>query len=565
MKLHKIFYISSVSLLSVFSSCSEESSIMRDKTPFEIYASIEGSEESINTRVETASETTDDGWSFTRFSHRVFDARPLSQVNDEWEWEEALGFFSKSGNNAVGENSFVNEKMIYARTLEDNTYATFISGDMDVELNGLKSGSAAYFPFVEDIETTGLELRWVKNDDPKKLERCIDGLFMRRLQTEGSTVSGMNFHFYHAFSAMIITRGEGFSNPPAGKDGITVVLEEGYSHARIVDYTGNSNYYKIFEFIYNTGYKKSKEDCKKWETWKSTYSFRQNGVTTIKDVWFVLLPGNIDSNPPKVDHIEIYDDNGIVHDITDFVLYNQSDKSLYGNERYILEIKMEGLKPTVNPVSIIPWGEDVEIAQRQAAGIANKTEYVDFVSAYNTYGTRRNNITSENILMKYGDLTVDEYGNKYWHFYITDDFELETNGDFRITSLHQNDIIDGLNSKVYNVTKPLFSEIAGTLRNINIYININDTKEGSVGGVTGSLKGGTVTSCSVTGSVNCPNANVGILSGDASEGSIVSNCVFSGLLIGKGTSDNKIFASGNSVNIDLSNSSSSGVIFSSSI
>lgn len=534
---------------------------------FEASASIECGTGKVSTRVATASEDTDDGWSFTRFSSTPFRARPLSEIsNNEWEWEEALGFFSKSGNmneNEAGTAPFINEKMIYARSLEDNTYATFISGDMQVQLANLRSGSAAYFPYVEDIEEQGIELRWVKDNDLKKIERCIDALIMRRLQTEGGVVSGMNFHFYHAFSSMIISRGDGFSNPPEGLDGIKVCLEKGFSHARLVDYSGNDAY-KIFEFYHDPSYQKTEEECREWKTWKSKYSQRENGVTTVKDVWFVLLPGNI-INRPMVEYIEIYDDYGILHHISDFALYQQSDKSLYWNERYSLEIKMEGLVPTANPMSIQKWGEDIEIAKRQASGISNQTEFEDFVNTYNNYASRRTNANWERTLAKYGDVTIDENsGDKYWHFYITNDIEFNDKNGL-ISLLHENDIIDGLNCNLSNVTNEFITTLKGTLQNLNFKVNINDNISGNYGPIVKLIQGGIVSSCNVSGTVNCKNASVGMLAGDINGGSVI-NSTFSGLLIGKSHGKDKILGSDPSESDfdEFNGNSSSGVMFTSS-
>ena len=563
MKFKNIFLIFAVA--SAFASCTQdqEPDFENPVRFFEVKASIDSNGERKATRAETYTENGQDGWSFTRFSARPFGAKPLSEKNNPgWTWEEALGFFSAKGNNATG-SGFVNEKMIYSRSLEDATYATFISAEMDVDLNGLKSGSAAYFPYVKDIENEGLELRWVKNGED--LERCIDGLIVRRLNTDGSTVSGLNFHFYHAFSEMLITRGEGFDNPPAGRDGITVVMTEGYSHAVIEDYVPveeKQSYFKNFRFVYNPAYSgiKTQEECKRWDTWKTTYSFTQSGTApVVRDAWFVLLPGGFDVNRPSVDYIEIYDNYGTLHKITDFNLFNNDGKRLNWNERYILEIKMEGLNPTVSPVIIEPWGEDVEIAQREAAGISTLAEYQEFVTNYNSYGTRRNNRTAENVLKKYGDLTTNETdGEKYWHFYITDDIDFGGATGLQIASLHQNDVIDGLNSNIHNIREPLFGDISGTLQSLNMFVNISDAnKTGNVGAVTGTLAGN-VLSCTVYGTLNVPHANVGLLAGSATDGAWVKNCIFSGLLIGTSSFDRIIGASSS---YGSENNSCSGVIF----
>ena len=547
-------------------SCSEdlESTDVNSCRRFEVTAAIENKDFSPATRVETYYGDGQDNWSFSRFSEKKFIARPLSQKdNSTWEWEEALGFYSNRGNNQSQDGKFVNEKMWYTRSLEDDRYATFISTEMDVNLNDLRSGGAAYFPYVEDIETTGLELRWVKNDPSDNLERCIDGLIMRRLTTDGTTVSGMNFHFYHAFSEMVIVRGEGFDKPK-GDEEINVFLTEGYSHAVLEDYQKveeNQSYYKNFKFQYNEDYSlvKSKDECKKWGTWKGNYSFTQSGTAAIvKDAWFVLLPGGFDANRPSVDYIEIYDNYGTLHKITDFNLYNNDGKRLNWNERYILEIKMEGLVPTCNPVLVEPWGEDVELAQRQATGISTASDFQDFVTAYNGYANDRT--SSDNTLKKYGDVSIEEStGEKYWHFYINDDFEFSDNNPV-ISLLHQNDIIDGLNNKVSGITGTFIKELNGSLQDINLVVNIKEeNKTGSIGPIE-TINGGTVTNSTVYGTINCPKANVGMLAGTGNNPT-VKNCIFSGLLLGLSTSDN-IFGAIPGGDYTKDANSTSGVIFS---
>lgn len=545
-------------------SCSEDGGIKEPVSSkiFEASASIENNETNLTTRVETYYGDGQDYWSFSRFSDRKFKAVPLSQQqNSSWEWEEALGFFSNKGNNQSSDGKFVNEKMWFTRSLEDDRYATFISTDMDVNLNDLRSGGSAYFPYVEEIESKGLELRWIE-EETETPERCIDALIMRRINTDGSTVSGMNFHFYHAFSEMVIIRGEGFERPMGGNE-INVYLTEGYSHAVFEDYEPveeKQTYLKNFRFLYNDDYDavKSREDCKKWGTWKGNFSFTQSGTAAIvKDAWFVLLPGGFDINRPSVDYIELYDNYGTLHKITDFNLYNNDGKRLNWNERYILEVKMEGLTPTCNPVLVEPWGGDREVAQRRALGISSESEFRDFVTVYNGYASGRNSY--ENTLSKYGDLTINGTGEKYWHFYISEDFEFNEE-NLTINLLHENDIIDGLNNRVSNVTGTFIKTLKGSLQNVNLSVNIkNETKTGNVGGVIESIDGGNVSSCTVSGTVNCPRANVGLLGGSSSD-AVVKNCIFSGLLIGNGSFD-YILGTEPSGMYDKTLNSTTGVIF----
>lgn len=579
--------------MTSFYSCTQE----KDPENFfsskglKISAHIENKDGGLQTRVNLNRGDGEDQWSFSRFSDTPFPAKPYSQKeNADWEWEEALGFYSNRGNldlpgsgsgsTAAQGGPFTNEKMVFGSSLEDNVYSTFISTDMNVDLQGLRSGAAAYFPYTEEMEDKGLELRWVNNGE--SLERCIDALIMRQLNTSGNTGSGLSIRFYHAFSEMIITRGEGFDNPPAqviGDNGetingekIVIVLKEGYSHAKLVDYEKREenpvpNYNKIFKLVYDENYSKTDEECRRWETWKGTFLSSSSGNTTnnIKDAWYALVPGSFDWYRPQVDYIEIYDNNGELHKITDFTLFDQK-KSLNWNERYVLEIKMEGLVPTVSPVLITPWGADTYVAQRLAAGISNSSEFERFVETYNSYNSpqvKRNSNKYEEILSKYGDMTLNETtGGKYWNFYFNGDFQF-TAKNSTITLLHSNDIIDGLNNNLTNVTSQFITTLEGTLQNLNFTVNIKDENITTFyGPIAKSINNGIITGCNITGTVNCPNAEaVGMLAGSISENEAkVENCSFSGLLIGKSVND-KIIALPTSSDYG-NNNSSSGIIFS---
>lgn len=559
----------------------------------EIFAGIESLDRVPETRVTLSSGNGTDNWYFNRFSSTPFPAHPLSQPS--YVWEEAIGFYSKYGNKEImiqegsGNNTtskpgpFVNEKFSYGRDIAESVYSSFISTKMNIDLNSLTAdGTMAYFPYTPDMEETGLELRWKKNENGwsenyDDIERCIDALIMRRHTSSGNSVSGLDFNFIHAFSEMIIFRGEGFDNPPStveNDDKIWIVLEDGYSHAKLKNYERASDdnlryeIYKVFDFYYKDGYVKSKEDCRRWETSPGKYSMTQSGTAAkIMDVEYALVPGGYGTGRPSVAYIEICDNNGDWHKVTDFSLYEDQslgNKKLNWSERYLLEIKMEGLVPTVNPVVITPWAEDKKVAQRDAAGIASIADFSDFVREYNLYNTNRNNASAKTIqtLSNYGDKTLDSQGNIVsWHFYFIDNLEF-TSGNTTIPMLHKNDIIDGYNSQLTNLTNPFINNLEGTLIGFDFTVNMKagqgDPKN-TFGAIASKINGGYVKGCSVSGSVNYPLANVGMLAGDM-EGGTVENCSFSGLLIGRSTY-NKMIGNEPTGTCIFKSNSTSGVLF----
>ena len=270
---------------------------------------------------------------------------------------------------------------------------------------------------------------------------------------------------------------------------------------------------------------------------------------------------------PSVAYIEICDNNGDWHKVTDFSLYENNtlgNKKLNWSERYLLEIKMEGLVPTVNPVVITPWAEEKTVAQRDAAGIANISDFSEFVNAYNLYNTNRNTASPETIqtLSKFGDKTLDSQGNIVsWHFYFIENLEF-TRDNTTIQTLHKDDIIDGYNSKLTNLTKPFINNLEGTLLGFDFTVNMKagqDDASTTFGAIATKISGGNVKGCSVSGSVNYPSASVGMLAGDM-EGGTVENCSFSGLLIGRSTY-NKMIGNTPTGTYEFKSNSTSGVLF----
>lgn len=581
LSIHKFCIL--VGVLSL-ASCSQDDEIQNSsiRQGVEVTASIDNGSGDYKTRVEVGKGDGMDYWSFSRFSSSSFDARPYSyyKSNTPYTWEEAIGFYSNKGNLDEGTNGlFTNEKLVFAKEIGESNSSSFISTKMNIDLNALTSnGTIAYFPYTEDMEEKGLELRWVKNGE--NIERCIDGLIMRRINSGGgNSVSGLDFSFIHAFSEMIIVRGQGFEYPPEGQKAIRVVLDRGYSHAKITDYVSAPDdelryqIYKVFNFVYQPDYEdvKSEEECRKWETWPGKYSITQSGSRPlVKDVQYALVPGGYGQGRPSVAYIEICDNNENWHKVTDFSLYENhsvGDKRLNWGERYLLEIKMDGLVPTVNPVVISPWGEDQKVDQSNASGIGSVSDFNDFVLAYNQYNNDRSGATSETIktLSNYGDKTEDTNGNILsWRFYFIDNFEF-TRDNPTIETLEENDIIDGYNSKLSNLTKPFIKNLKGSLIGLNFTVNMKssgqDDNTNIFGAVATSITNGSVKGCSVSGTINYPKASVGMLAGEMNGGS-VENCSFSGLIIGR-ESYNKIIGTSPTGSASIkSNNSTSGVLFS---
>lgn len=582
MKILKYLYL--VFIFGMYlGACSEEENIGKvdNNSIFEISAKIEPDAGDYLTRVELNKGDGTDNWSFLRFSSNLLDARPLSQKDKPYFWEEAIGFYSNKGNLDEGSDGyFTNEKLIFAKVLGESSSASFISTKMNINLNDLNAnGTIAYFPYTEDMETEGLELRWIKNGE--SLERCIDGLLMRRITSGGgNSISGLDFSFIHAFSEMIIIRGEGFDTPPEDSKDITIVMDRGYSHAKLKNYEraddDNLNYtiYKVFDFVYDENYSsiKSEEACREWQAWPGTYSITQSGTRPeIKEVYYALVPGGYGTGRPSLSHIKICDNNGDWHNVTDFSLYENhaiGEKRLNWGERYLLEIKMEGLVPTVNPVVIKPWGEDVYVAQRDAAGISSVSDFQSFVTAYNQYTEQGRDINESDetepisTLKQFGDKTINKTsGEVSWHFYFIDNIEF-TSPNPTIMTLHENDIIEGYESKLTNLSNSFINNLKGDLIGLKFTVNMKyggtGVETSAFGAIAKKIETGNVRGCSVSGTINYPEASVGMLAGEMNGGS-VENCSFSGLIIGRSTY-NKMIGTQPTGDFKFNSNSTSGVV-----
>lgn len=467
---------------------------------------------------------------------------------------DVLGFYSSAGNYKIddGDGPFFNQPLAFNGGLAGSF--EFKSADMLVSPTKFKSGEIyIYYPYTEQMDNPGLELRVNKLDTL----RCVDFLTPAsiNISLSGSNNRGMlTGTFEHTFSELIIMRGKGFDNPPPGKEQITVVMKEPYTHVKINCTT--SPWSCGPELVYeptqvSAANRRADGDYRRWEAWQGG-----NYGVTLEDpgvaAWYVLLPtlgrGMGVDNRTTVEYIELFDNDGARQRVSGLQLAGGNTKLLDAGDRYPMEITMNELVPTVNPFRVIPWNGDIELTDERQRGISNITDFNLWRQAYATYLNKGDN---ELVLKNYGDLTTDEQGNPlYWHFYILADFSFgpllgdDIEQDALIPVL--NDILDGVSTTLENHTflnhtltglnKPLVGKLAGpyaALQNIDfVKLSIDETGQTNpVGALVNTLDGGLVENCSITQGTVIGSGPVGMVAGSAASGA-VRNCYLSGFMLG---------------------------------
>lgn len=550
-----------ITLLMV--SCSNETqdaepTYSNGASPLTVYASISGNASMRATQMEK-----DDKWSYTGF-----------------EDKDEMGFYSPQGNwmEDEGKGAFTNQRLIY----KDSKFT-----DPDgVEFSPTHmSGSQIfmYFPYSALIDKeNGMELRKEEKDSL----RCIDFLSSNEINLQGVSDNGNKVALYgtfdHAFSELIIMRGEGFDNPPKGKERITAVLHEPYTNIKINVTDTDESWSCTPELVYDkdviSNFKiglteeELKKEAQRWDAWHGG----NYGITSQDPVgklaWYIIVP-TLGSEIGKkkagarsyVDYIELFDNEGNLYQVSSLKLSGGNSKYVDAGWRYPMEITMKELVPTVNPFRIIPWNDDVNLTDERTRGINNESEFANWVRDYNAYLLFPQEQDKIDALLKYGDTFVDAQGNnRSWHFYVLSDLnlsnyesstpedELETPQNNKVIIPQLHDILDGIsttlvNSKFINHTitglsKTLIDKLEynGSIQNFD-FINpeVSNDEESTVpAGIIANTMNGSNTSvvnCNIdNGTLFNPGGPAGMVVGSITDG-LVKDCMLSGFLSAEST------------------------------
>lgn len=550
-------------ILMCFVSCAEDMadapSLYDEPVPLTVIANVGGSG-SATTRA--AITPIDDKWSYTDFVSN-----------------DAMGFYSSSGNwlENDGKGTFVNQKLIY-----DGSRFRGPDGESFSPTHMTGAKIFMYYPYYEDMEETGLNLR--QQPTANDTLRCVDFLSSNSIELQG-VVNNNHVALYgtfdHAFSELIIMRGEGFDNPPKGKERITAVLHEPYTNIRVkVENDDDGNWSCAPELVFDatTAKELTKEDlteeelkkmAQRWDAWWGDNYHISTEDKVGKIAWYVIVPtiGSLvgkkkDGPRSYVEYVELYDNEGELYQITSLKLSGANTKYVDAGWRYPIEITMKELVPTVNPFPIKPWNEDVNLTDERKRGISNESEFKNWLEDYNAYLADKTDDTKINALLKYGDMYVVEgqEDNRSWHFYVLSDLDVsddtfsytdtETNRTVIIPQL--NDILDGMsttlvNSKFINYTikglsKTFINKLGpgGSLQNLDFIAPsvINDENSTlSTGIIANEMESASVINCNIEdGTLLNPGGPAGMVAGKMNGGS-VKDCTFSGFLIASQTSN----------------------------
>lgn len=532
--LYIIRLIAALSIVSM-TACAElepevTPSKVTDGGPAVVYASIG----TIETPVTRVTKNTYDQWSTVTFNQG--DVTGLYAVKGRRDDQNTEDY----------DNPIQNGMMFYEGG-SSNSYR-FSNSDIVISPSVVSSNySIMYHPYYEDMPDpeddttqTGLVLR--KNDNG--IEKCVDFMqtSIRYSTTSTSSTTSPQLplsngllkpSFYHYMSQLVIQRGEGFKG--ARDERIWVVLKDPFTDIRIRRSTGAYSY-----SLQNTLESEnislpsvsSVDKYRVWETWEG--NIYSNGEKSN----YVILP------PREVSYILIQDRNGVWQKVTDFYLGTETDltsKIPTGNNRYVVNISLQGLDVVVRPVIIEEWRDPVVITDQRDAGINSMAEFNSWLALYNSYTEDRNRANEEQ-LSDYGDASVNTVtGETTWTFYINVDLDFKDYPDSKIIRL--DDTLMGssvyLNYTISNLNHPWIGQMGekGALKALDfrdLYIVDTGGNESSTGGLVREINGGKIENCNIYNGIIVSDKPAGMISGTI-ENCEVKNCVISGQTIGTST------------------------------
>lgn len=519
-----------VMLLLSLCGCTTEELSNRDETGFhhlELTMTIEGLDD-----VKTKALRTDiqDQWSYVGFDPG-----------------DKMGFFSSGGNSKENDGPFVNQELVYT-VREDGNKRFLDRADGSVfSPSSMKNNEVyMYFPYDSEITEGGMELRTYPNPaQTDEVPRCIDLLSSSDLTIMGNT-QALYGTFKHAFSELIIIRGEGFDNPTDER--INVVISEICTNFKLnVENTGSWSCTPQLIYDETNSLGLDPEQAKKWQAWKGgNYSITTDDEVG-EEAWYVILPtiGTSGLGRSSVEYIELYDNEGNLQRVSSVKLSGANTpnptKFLDSGWRYPVKINMTELGPTINPYPILPWEDNVDLTDSRERGINDASEFKKWVSDYNAYLADKNDEAKQNALLAYGDKIINGNTNEVtWNFYILNDIDLtnydpslgtDNEGtetiDFSVIIPTLEDVLDGKstrlsngqfeNNKILGLTKTFIRDLKGTVRNLDFVkprILADETSPTEMGIISTTMTSATVLNCNIeNGTLYNPNGAAGMVTG----------------------------------------------------
>lgn len=480
-----------------------------------------------------------------------------------------------------------NERMVYEGRVGMDAYR-FGTTEIVIDPETVNSdASFMYYPYFADMPSAddksglaGMPLR--RTDDG--IEKCID--FMTTMSPTQNVVTAkyrltltngvLTPKFYHYFTMLILQRGEGFRNAPDKR--MWVVMKNPYTDIKFKITYSNYNFFGYYLQYTPDAFEPEGADLMVdlhslpknrdgddegegddesgdgeddngsaddenpfnvnkyalWETW-------EGGAHNSIESRYVVIPPS-----EEVFFVYIQDDYGTWQKVSDFKLADGKSGDL--GYRYVLTIKLVGTKAVVRPVSIVPWNDEINIADIRKVGIDDYSEYYDWVSTYNAYIESGRNDSYVESLSKYGDATLNtETGDMSWSFYINNDltFRDDHMADFAQVKLLE-DAIEGsstyINYSISNIRNTMVAAMGagGAIRALDfkdVYlVQAEQSDPQPYGALVGEMRGGTIERCNILNGVLVSTCEVGMMAGRASGGE-VRGCTVSGNVIGSSTAD----------------------------
>ncbi|MCH5241983.1 MAG: fimbrillin family protein [Muribaculaceae bacterium] len=525
-------------------------------------------------------------------------ANTNGEKDDQWSYVsfadgDRMGLFASGGNMTENNGSapFVNQQLVYQNNQFNDPENKALFSPVNMNANEI----LMYFPYNSEISEQGTKLRVEDVANSSGPLRCIDFLYTDYLSIFGSQ-NGKDMalfgEFHHAFSELILMRGEGFDNPPEDTDEITyskitIALNQAVTHVSIIndvpeeEENEEENENEVWNYkliLTNDGSMVKKEDGQPstvdeayfWHPWKGENYQKTEENPEGQEAYYVILPTLPGTERLMVDYIELYDNEGYLQRITSIPLSGGKSKYLDPKWRYPLELTMEELVPKVNPYPIMPWDDNTDLTDERTRGINDLSEFESWVSNYNAYLADPTDENKMKELLKYGDKIIDDENNISWHFYVLADLDLSSykpleyeNENGEIVSPSQdyiipklNDILDGVSSTLVNskfinhsitgLKKTFIGEIgtnpksvySGTLQNFDfLQPEVSSSSENAAGIIVSAINNGEVINCNIDrGEINNPNGPAGMVAGTMNEGK-VADCELSGFLYGLSTSN----------------------------
>ncbi|MCH5215887.1 MAG: hypothetical protein J1F10_03020 [Muribaculaceae bacterium] len=556
----------------VLSSCSDDTSgFFHDKKPLKVYVTLDKS--SAGTRAILLEDM--DKWSYRDFSD-----------GDE------LGLYAASRINP--QVPFLNVDMLYSVTdyLKDDLFCQFspVEGETFDATQVASSGVFLYFPYSNQMPTDknqharGMELRRQSVDAADGVWRCVDFLSSSFVDVSDLDQGTISAEMAHAFSELIIMRGDGFDHPsaPSGEDPykIIIALKKPFTHVKI-DYT-LSPWGCNIALTNNDDYAPdnvSDFDAKLWQAWKGgNYALTEKDKVGL-EAWYAILPtlGDNDKKSAQrtqVDYIQLYDNEGTLQTIKDLHLDGSSANMLTPKWRYPMVIAMQELVPTIFPCTIVPW-TDGTITNKRIRGIYANT-FEAWLNEYTAYLNDNRSESFDKELSKYGDKIIVNNKSR-WHFYLFETINLtgiDKNVGCIIPELQ--DTLDGKTApaassvSIVGLNKPFIDRMTGSnAALINLTVDApkilqntasDNTLLPAAGCLVNTVTSGAIENCIINQGYLYSNGPVGMLCG-ALDGGKINECTASGVLLGTSSDSQFSFLAGSVINGGTQNKNSSSVIF----